>query len=71
MGAAFEGEAMQTEIGYKIKAFRKKKGFSQNDMASFLKTSIANISRWERNINYPSKLAVLLLKDMGVLKNGD
>lgn len=59
-----------TSIANKIKTFRKKKGLSQYELAVFLGTKPVNISRWERGVHDPSDLAVSLLREKGVLKNG-
>ena len=37
----------------KIAALRKKKGWTQKDIAEKLNVSIAAVSKWERGLNYP------------------
>ena len=51
-------------IGYRIKEFRKKKGYTQEDLATALGVTFQSVSKWENNVNAPDLALIVPLAEV-------
>jgi len=56
-----------TKIGLKMKAYRAYNQMTQEDLARKLEVSRIQIARWEAGKHRPSRLAMRVLKENGIL----
>ena len=53
-------------IGKNITKFRRSKGITQDELASYIGVSKSSVSKWENNITYPD---IVLLPQLATLFN--
>ena len=53
---------MMEQLTEKVKVFRQKKGWSQEDLAREIEVSLSTVQRWERKGGKPTRLARRELK---------